>query len=154
MEEVRPGAGPRFTLFLAIVTLIAVGGALWLVFNPAVRRQRALQDEIRRYDTELAQLEQRRAQLQSRYDTLLYNGEALEKEVRRQLGYVRPGEVALIPTAPFDISTRFDASKIAPLERAPWITVGLCTVLGLLALSFAALAVGCVLESRPRAESG
>ncbi len=149
----KPGDGLWFTPFLAIVTLIVMGGALWLVLNPAVAKQRALRGEIRRVDSELAQLQQRSAELQSRRNTLLYNGEALEREARRQLGYVRPGEVGLIPTAPFDISTRIDESRIPALICPAWITLGMKIVLALLALSLVALAAGCVFEGAPRTQN-
>ena len=126
-------------------------GAVWLVFNPAVGRQRRLDREVRRLDAELDQLAQRRAELQSRRNTLLYDSEALEREVRRQLGYVGPGEVALIPTAPFDVAAQIDASKIQELRGLSWIRAAMETVLALLAVSFAALAAGCALEIRLRA---
>lgn len=148
MGEVRPGDGFRFTPFLAIVTAIVAAGAVWLVFNPAVGRQRQLDKEMRRLDAELAQLEQRRAGLQFKRNTLLYDSEALEREVRRQLGYVGPGEVALIPTAPVDVAAQIDAGKIQELRSLSWIRAAMETVLALLAASFAALAAGCLLEGR------
>ena len=66
----------------------------------------------------LADLEAENAQLQSKIDALSTDTE-LERIARKDLGYVREGEIAYVITTPSDYVPAAEPTMIIP-ERRPW----------------------------------
>jgi len=113
---------------------------MWLLLNPSAREARDLAGRVRALNDEVAALEHRQAELRAWRDGLRTDPLVIEREARRQLGRVRPGEVAVMYERP-----RRQAAPTRPAANAtPGGTrLAIYIVLGLLALSVPALWLTC-----------
>ncbi len=79
----------RWAIYGTVVALLAVLSA----FDPrGLRRYLALDREVERMQAENARLAQREAQLAAEIHALRTDPAALERAIREELRYVRPGE--------------------------------------------------------------
>jgi cell division protein FtsB len=74
---------------------VTVAGALAVFAGGGVLRVRAMQQEIRQLETELATLRAQTAKLTATIDKLRHDPAYIEKLAREDLGYVREGETVL-----------------------------------------------------------
>ena len=143
MADRRQGLRP--TLFLVVLTMIATTGAVWLALNSSVREARALADQVERLRREVADLEQRHAELLALREGLERDPLVIEREMRRTLGLVRPGEAVIvdpIPPAP--------PPPEAPVPSAlDWLRLAIYAVVGLLALSIPLLLIASARPTPP-----
>jgi cell division protein FtsB len=117
------------------VVIIVLAGTLWLFLNPSVWRERRLAAQVKALQEQTEALEQIRAQLQERRDALAGDPVAIEREMRRQLGYVRPGEVAVISLPPRNLRLTVLESLSEANRQTRWLRVAMWGILGLLAAS-------------------
>ena len=139
MEEVTASrsSGLRAVSFLTIVTLICGGGVLWLLFNPAAQQRRMLAADLAELGEEVELLRRQNEALRLRRDALESDPQALEKETRRQLGLVAPGERHLpIPPARPDFPRR---REFQPPEPYPWTRPAIIAALALQMLTIPVL---------------
>ena len=86
-------------LVVAAVAVVVAGG-LVLYGGSGAFRVRAMQQEIRQLETELAALRAQNEKLTATIDKLRHDPAYIEKIAREELGYVREGETVLkFPTA-------------------------------------------------------
>jgi len=123
--------------------MIAGAGTIWLALNPSVWKRRELKQQIAQLRTENDSLAARKAEMEHRRDALMKDPVALERE-GRLMGLVRPGELPFVPS----FAGPAEGRPADELQGSPWIGVGMCAILALLAISVAALFLGCLLEVR------
>ena len=128
----------RLTPFLVTVIMIVVTGALWLVLNPSAQQARDLGSQVARLRREVAELERQHDELEAWRDGLKYNPLVIEREARRQLGRVRPGEAAVVYEWK-PASTPLGRAAASSCDSHTRIAI--YSVLGLLALTVPALFV-------------
>lgn len=148
MEEVTASrsSGQRAISFLMIVTLICGGGVLWLLFNPAAQQRRMLAADLAELSDEVDFLRRQNEALRMRRDALENDPQALEKETRRQLGLVAPGERHLpIPSARSEYP-RF--KTFHPPEPYAWTRPVIIGALALQLLTIPILFVAYLIQGR------
>ena len=79
----------------AVAIGVTVAGALAVFAGSGVLRVRAMQQEIRQLETELATLRAQTTKLTATIDKLRNDPAYIEKLAREDLGYVREGETVL-----------------------------------------------------------
>ncbi|MDH3308001.1 MAG: septum formation initiator family protein [Acidimicrobiia bacterium] len=109
-------ARSRLQTALPIFLLVILAAGVTNVFP---FRQMIAQDKTVDHATErLESLEAENARLQREADALL-SGSEMERLARSELGYVMPGEVAYVITAPSDETPAVDVEPALP-ERRTW----------------------------------
>ena len=80
---------------VAAALAVTVAGALAVFAGGGVLRVRAMQQELRQLETELATLRAQTEKLTATIDKLRHDPAYIEKLAREDLGYVREGETVL-----------------------------------------------------------
>ena len=130
------GSGLRPTPFLVTVVMIVATGTVWLLINPSRQRTEELAAQLRSMQRKVAEMEHEQRLLKGRRSALKHDPVVIEREVRRQFGMVRPGEVAVVTPAP---APRPPQSP--PVRRADtnWVGTAIYGVAALLAVTMLAL---------------
>ena len=131
-----PGSGLRPTPFLVTVVMIAATGTVWLLINPSRQRTEELAAQVRSMQREAAELEREQRLLKDRRRALKHDPVVIEREVRRQFGMVRPGEVAVVTPAP---APRPPQSPPVRRSDTNWVGTAIYGVAALLAVTMVAL---------------
>ncbi len=100
-------------IFVAIVAVVALGVLSSIVTQGFEDMARA-EDERHRLEAEKARLESEIETLEDTLEALDKNPEAVESMARKELRYVRPGEVVVIIDTPTPVSTPVSLTEPTP----------------------------------------
>jgi len=94
-KPVEAAAEPRRLLFPCCVALVGALVVTWLCLSPVDRQRRSLQQQVGDLQAEVEALWRGNVEIEYRCAALRDDPAMIEREARRQLGYGRPGEVAV-----------------------------------------------------------
>lgn len=83
-----------------IVFLVIVGAGAVLVFVPDWHRQRTMQSDIRRLDSELGRQEEIEKRQKAEIEALKTDASYVERTAREKLNLAKPGETIVVFTNP------------------------------------------------------
>lgn len=118
MYHVRIAGGWLYRMRRVLATLcigmLAVLAGYKVVFGAnGMMVYRAKRAEYRRLQQEIQQQEQERQRLEHQVELLQIDPGTIEAEARKQLGYVRPGEVVLVEPQP-KLDAKLPAASAPP----------------------------------------
>ena len=112
--------------------MIAVTGAIWMIYNPSAQQARELAARVRSLRQDVVDLQRRQVELKRHRDTWRDDPAVVEREARKQFGLVRSGEVAVI-AEPLQAG---QPAAVAPRAEKPnWRRRAIHALVGLLVLT-------------------
>lgn len=93
----KPQPGIWNTLTRIVIILIVVAGVLAIGsrYVPLIQQNERMRRQLNELEAQKAAEQEIARQLKSRTELLMQNPDALEREVRAQLGLARPGETVI-----------------------------------------------------------
>jgi cell division protein FtsB len=104
----------RLPLILAAVVVIIALGLLSSIVTQGFEDMARAEDERQRLEAEKTRLEADIETLEDTLDALATDSEVVESMARRELGYIRPGEVVVIVATPTPVPLRVSTAEPTP----------------------------------------